>query len=284
MTSFLPSARPSFDDLLRPRRLLHEATPKERNEALWDCIALATDFARLDLDTRARYLLNDPDPLRWHNITALSARERSELKERGVTLMVEAVKDIDRLLDQYAPTAFFPREYRVFSIGPEEHTLLDSVLSTPGCFESRYISSFMFLGELNSVWDTDVITFLWERLGSLLAAGCPPRDSAERARILTLPTKEEWEDQEAARKEREEAEIAGAGALCRKYAPLFASFSLHDQVECLCKHPNPERWALMTSCLTPERLRQVEQGAKEKEEEYLRGLGYLDERDARRRR
>lgn len=54
--------------------LRRKAHDKAQNEALWECIALAAEFATLDPRQMARYLAEKPNPHRWGNLTALVDR------------------------------------------------------------------------------------------------------------------------------------------------------------------------------------------------------------------
>ena len=217
---------------------------------------------------------------RWHNLTVwLSASTRREIEEGARALVKSARAQIDKLLDPRAPTFFTPRKYHSLRIGANEEKLVDCAYNF-----SRTIDHFTYIAEMANVWDLLTVEFLWERLGLLEAAGCPPQGHPERVRILTPPRRDEWDELEGLRRRKEEAEIAEADSLCRAYAPLFARFTLDQMANYLDKKPIPERWALITSCLTPGQLRKVERLAKAKYDEQLRHLAYLDECDARRRR
>ena len=276
----IPSRASSFDDLLCPQSQVARQSPQARDEALWDCIARASEFASLDPDVMARYYAGDPNPWRWHNLTVwLSASTRREIEEGARALVKSARAQIDKLLDPRAPTFFTPRKYHSLRIGANEEKLVDCAYNF-----SRTIDHFTYIAEMANVWDLLTVEFLWERLGLLEAAGCPPQGHPERVRILTPPRRDEWDELEGLRRRKEEAEIAEADSLCRAYAPLFARFTLDQMANYLDKKPIPERWALITSCLTPGQLRKVERLAKAKYDEQLRHLAYLDECDARRRR
>jgi len=101
---------------------------------------------------------------------------------------------------------------------------------------------------------------------------------------LKAPTAEEWAFQEAARKETEEAAIATSVQRCTELAPVFAALPVSVAADFYRKRPLPERWAAITSTLTPAQLAYILREADRKEREQMAAWAYADQMDALRRR
>ena len=180
--------------------------------------------------------------------------------------------ELDRLLvptsPNYLPAAFRPQPYRRIYIGDAERALVNDLIECP----TMEWDFFQMMAEGRGIYIN--IDFFWNAAKAMLVSGEP----------LKAPTAEEWALTEEVRRISEEAAIASSIERCTELAPAFAALPFVAAAEFYRKRPLPERWAAITSTLTPAQLTYILREADRKEREQMAAWAYADQMDALRGR